>query len=418
MAILFLFFLTKFAAVKNKKLSIIIALIFFACSIKANDSTELLQANNNDSIQLSLLTCGSGDDIYSYFGHTAIRYKDLKKNIDVVFNYGMFDFHSPNFIFRFVRGLTDYQLGVTDFEYFYDEYRNENREIWEQPLNLSRPEKDKLIARLLENYKPQNRIYRYNFLFDNCSTRPRDQIVESVNGILVFQDDMTIKIEDSSFRKIIHQYVGNHPWGAFGIDLLLGTKADKPISRMDMTFIPFYLQHFFNTATVKSSSGESKSLTDGNFILLDKQKANGQKSNFAWFTPLLCSLLMLAFYSILTLRDFSKKNISYIPDLFLFFLAGISGLVIGFLVFFSEHPAVSPNYLLFVFHPFYLFILPWVIQMNVNKLLSGINCIILTLFILAFPVNPQNINICVLPLTICLLERSLCYLVIPSIHKQ
>lgn len=129
-----------------------------------------------DSIRISLLTCASGEEIYSLFGHTAIRYENYTRGIDAVFNYGIFNFNAPNFILRFALGETDYQLGVTDYERFAAEYYYLERDVWQQELNLTVQEKEKLVMLLEENYRPENRIYRYNFFYDNCATRPRDLI--------------------------------------------------------------------------------------------------------------------------------------------------------------------------------------------------------------------------------------------------
>lgn len=184
-----------------------------------------------DSIRFSLLTCGAGEEIYSLFGHTAIRYENFTRGIDAVFNYGIFSFNTPNFILRFTLGETDYQLGVTSYKQFAYEYTWTGRDVWQQTLNLNAEEKKKLLALLEENYLPQNRIYRYNFFYDNCATRPRDQIERAVQGTLEYADDMTSFQTGISFRDIVHQYTIGHSWARFGIDLCLGSQADKDISR-------------------------------------------------------------------------------------------------------------------------------------------------------------------------------------------
>lgn len=198
----------------------------------------------DDGIRLSLLTCGPGKEIYSLFGHTAIRYENRRKGIDVVFNYGLFSFQSSNFILRFTLGETDYRLGATEYKYFLSEYLLDNRDVWEQTLNLTTEEKQKLINQLEENYRPENRVYRYNFFYDNCATRPRDQVERAVNNSLRYSDDMTTTDTGRSFRDIVHQYCQGHPWSQFGIDLCLGSEADRPISRHQMMFAPFYLKDF------------------------------------------------------------------------------------------------------------------------------------------------------------------------------
>ena len=142
----------------------------------------LSYAQKRDSIQFSLLTCSPGTEIYSLFGHTAIRYQNYTQNKDIVFNYGMFSFSSPNFIYRFVKGETDYQLGVNDFRSFEAEYMFRGSSVYQQILNLTYEEKLKLQNLLFTNYLPQNRVYRYNYFYDNCTTRARDQIEKCIDG--------------------------------------------------------------------------------------------------------------------------------------------------------------------------------------------------------------------------------------------
>ena len=195
---------------------IYIALLLLPClSIRA---TEAQAPPQEDSIRLSLLTCGPGEEIYSLFGHTAIRYEDPKRGVDVVFNYGLFSFDTPNFILRFTLGETDYQLGVTDYRRFIASYWMEGRDVWQQTLNLTPAEKRKLVALLEENYRPENRVYRYNFFYDNCATRPRDQVERAVDGRLRYADDMESTDTGRSFRDIVHQYSEGHPWARFGMD--------------------------------------------------------------------------------------------------------------------------------------------------------------------------------------------------------
>ena len=162
--------------------------------------TQQQKTAATDSVRVSLLTCAAGGEIYSLFGHTAIRYENYTRGIDAVFNYGMFNFNAPNFIFRFALGETDYQLGVTDYEHFAAEYNYLGRDVWQQTLNLTEEEKERLIALLTENYRPENRVYRYNFFYDNCATRPRDQIERAVNGTLQYADNMTANSTGISFR--------------------------------------------------------------------------------------------------------------------------------------------------------------------------------------------------------------------------
>ena len=217
-------------------------------------------ANSNDSIRLSLLTCAPGEVIYTLFGHTAIRYENPSQGIDVVFNYGLFSFDIPNFALRFSLGETDYRLGVIDYPHFAGEYAYFGRSVWQQTLNLNNEEKAELIRLLQENYRPENRVYRYNFFYDNCATRPRDKIEESIAGKVIYP----VEPQDGSrtFREIVHQYCKGHPWARFGIDLCIGSEADRPITQRQMMFAPFYLMDAFAGAQITGDSIQRPLVTD------------------------------------------------------------------------------------------------------------------------------------------------------------
>ena len=245
---------------KRNLLILIYFLLRLLCPSTASAQPQTPQEATPDSIRISLLTCASGGEIYSLFGHTAIRYENFTRGIDAVFNYGMFNFNAPNFIFRFALGETDYQLGVTNYEHFASEYNYLGRDVWQQTLNLTQAEKEHLFNLLQENYRPENRIYRYNFFYDNCATRPRDQIEAAIDGTLQYADNMTDTDTGVTFRDLLHKYSEGHPWSRFGMDLCMGSKADQPINRRLMMFVPFYVQDFFNTARIIDNEGQARPL--------------------------------------------------------------------------------------------------------------------------------------------------------------
>ncbi|MDD3036764.1 DUF4105 domain-containing protein [Bacteroides sp.] len=356
---------------------------------------------SNDSIRLSLLTCAPGEEIYSLFGHTAIRYENLIQGIDVVFNYGMFSYHSPNFIFRFSLGETDYSLGVADFTHFAAEYNFYGRSVWQQTLNLTDEEKVHLINLLQENYRPENRIYRYNFFYDNCATRPRDKIEESITGRVIYPEGSS-----HSFRDIVHEYCKNHPWSRFGIDLCIGSEADRPITQRQMMFSPFYLMNFFANAKI-NHDGQQRPLISSTKIIVDATP-DTEESN--WIpTPFQSTLLLFILTAAITIYGIRKQKGFWVFDLILFGVAGMVGCVLAFLALFSEHPTVSSNYLLFVFHPGQLFFLPYIIyciRKGKKCWYMSLNTLVLTLFIVLFPFIPQRINLAVVPLALSLLIRS------------
>lgn len=361
-------------------------------------------ATSNDSIRFSLLTCAPGEEIYSLFGHTAIRYENKIQGIDVVFNYGLFSFNTPNFIFRFSLGETDYQLGVTDYERFAAEYAFDGRSIWQQTLHLNDEEKSRFIQLLEENYREENRVYRYNFFYDNCATRPRDKIEESIVGKVIYPTEP--KDGSYTFRDIIHECCQGHPWARFGIDLTVGSEADRPITQRQMMFAPFYLMNAFDGAQIATPT-EQRALVAMTEQVVD---ATPDLDESDWMpTPLQCALLLFIVTAAATIYGIRQSKGLWGIDLFLFGLAGLVGCALAFLALFSQHPAVSANYLLFVFHPGQLLFLPYILYCVRKRKKCGyltFNFIVLTLFIVLFPFIPQRFDLAVVPLALCLLIRS------------
>lgn len=387
-----------------------IKIILIACLISlAAKAENNVQTAPGDSIRLSLLTCAPGEEIYSYFGHTAIRYEEPAKGIDVVFNYGLFNFNAPNFIFRFALGETDYILGVIDYSRFAAEYAFDKRSVWQQKLNLTPGESRKLATLLIENAKPENRTYRYNFFYDNCSTRPRDKIEESVQGKVVY--NYPAKDGEKSYRDLVHQYTKGHPWSQFGIDLCIGSEADRPITSRQMMFIPFYLEDAFTSARIVND-GNSRPLVAERSLIVDCENNRTAADTTGFrdlFTPIRAALLLFIIVAAATIYGIRKKKSLWGLDIVLFGMAGIAGCILSFLALFSEHPTVSSNYLLFIFHPGQLIFLPFM----VNAARKGrkywyhvLNFAILTLFMLLFPLIPQRIDLAVVPLALSLLIRS------------
>lgn len=218
----------------------LISCVFSSTKVWGEISSDIKKVPQTDSIQFSLLTCAPGSEIYALFGHTAIRYQNFSKGVDLVFNYGMFSFDTPHFVYRFVKGETDYQLGITPYSYFESEYAFRGSSVYQQVLNLTYLEKISLLKLLQDNYLPENRVYRYNYFYDNCTTRARDQIERSIQGKVVYPSVDWHK----TFRGIVHEFTKGSPWDELGIDLCLGAEADKPIDLRQQMFAPFYMRYF------------------------------------------------------------------------------------------------------------------------------------------------------------------------------
>ena len=331
----------------------------------------------------------------------------------------MFSFNAPNFEFRFALGEPDFQLGLISYEHFIGEYDYYERDVWQQTLNLNQEEKERLVSLLEENYRLENRTYRYNIFYDNCATRPRDQIEKAISGTLQYADNMTDHNTGITFRDLINQYSQGHSWSRFGISLCLGSKADKPITRREMMFIPFYVKDFFNKANIIDKEGKERPLVLPEEKILETSVSHPESSSET-ITPIRVALLLFILVTAATIYGIRRQKTLWGLDLILFFIAGVAGCIIAFLAFFSQHPTVSPNYLLFVFHPLHLICLPCMINKVRKRKRSRYmtaNFIVLTLFILLWAVIPQRFDLAVLPLALCLLIRSASNLILTSKKK-
>ncbi len=362
-----------------------------------------VQSQSTDSIRFSLLTCAPGTEIYSLFGHTAIRYENYTRRIDVVFNYGMFSFNTPNFIFRFVAGETDYQLGITPYSYFEAEYAMRGSSVYQQVLNLTQSEKERLLTILENNYLPENRIYRYNYFYDNCTTRARDKIEECIEGKVVYPDSLSGK----SYRSIVHEFTAGSPWDEFGIDLCLGAEADKEINKRQQMFSPFYMKYYASNAYIVDAGGTRRPLILDETKIVDVEPDEVQPGFV--LSPLMCGALFLALCVVVAWGQWKTQRIWWGWDIVLYGLQGLAGCIIAFLFFFSVHPTVGSNWLLILFNPIPLLYLPFMVYKAVKRKKDYYhvgNMVYLTLFITILPFCGQEFNLTVLPLALGLLVTS------------
>lgn len=362
-----------------------------------------VQSQSTDSIRFSLLTCAPGTEIYSLFGHTAIRYENYTRRIDVAFNYGMFSFNTPNFIFRFVAGETDYQLGITPYSYFEAEYAMRGSSVYQQVLNLTQSEKERLLTILENNYLPENRIYRYNYFYDNCTTRARDKIEECIEGKVVYPDSLSGK----SYRSIVHEFTAGSPWNEFGIDLCLGAEADKEINKRQQMFSPFYMKYYASNAYIVDAGGTRRPLILDETKIVDVEPDEVQLGFV--LSPLMCGALFLALCVVMAWGQWKTQRIWWGWDIVLYGLQGLAGCIIAFLFFFSVHPTVGSNWLLILFNPIPLLYLPFMVYKAVKRKKDYYhvgNMVYLTLFITILPFCGQEFNLTVLPLALGLLVTS------------
>ncbi|HPS10980.1 MAG TPA: DUF4105 domain-containing protein [Paludibacteraceae bacterium] len=357
----------------------------------------------SDSATLSLITCSPGPQIYALFGHTAIRLVDPTRGLDIVFNYGMFNFNKPNFYLKFIQGATDYELGAYETKYFLPEYRERNSSVTEQMLNLTTVEKQQLADALFVNYQPENREYRYNFVYDNCSTRPRDKILSVIKDKVVYD----YVSEPQTFRNWVGTYTGENTWAKFGIDMLLGREADELSTRWSSMFLPEVLCREFGAVKIIAHDGTTRSLVNAEKIIVPRQDSI-VKTNFLQL-PITVTLTVLLLGVLLIFYEKRRKKYFKIIDSVLLIVSGLAGVIIFYLMFFSVHPLVHSNFNLLWCNP--LNVLVGLFLWN-RKLRSVINYFqlanVLLFFgaLLVFVLSVQALNVAFIPLIVLLLVRS------------
>jgi hypothetical protein len=317
--------------IKNSFFNKIVFLFFFSI-------TFLHSTVNAQTYQISLLTCDPGEELYSSFGHSALRVLDLDTGKDIVFNWGTFDFDDPGFYLKFTQGKLDYFLSLSTYNQFIYHYQYFQRGVREQILNLSPEQIDRAISIMNENARPENIHYRYDFFFDNCSTRIRD-IMEVILG-----DNLDWNhpedAEEKTFRDLIDEYVYRLPWADFGIDLALGSVIDVQASEREKQFLPEYMEAAFARAEIVGD-GPTRLLAQPAKPVLDYPLPPYEGDVF---NPYLVFWVLAIAFIIITFIGFKKKKLYIGFDIALFTILGLIGLLITFLWFFTEHTATVNNW--------------------------------------------------------------------------
>ena len=381
----------------------IILLITFVLAFVKPTSAQLPDVTLSENANVSLLTCSAGDELYSIFGHSAIRINDPDSGVDWVFNYGVFDFNDPNFYPNFVRGKLNYILAVSSYKNFERGYVFEDRYIYEQVLNLSLTEKQMLLDSLAINYLPENRYYLYDFLFDNCATRIRDIFVEAIPSTLTF--DYSELDEGLSFRELLMPNLVGKPWPELGINLLLGVSADKTAQPWEYMFLPEHLQTAFKNVSIARDS-LAISLAQPANVLLEGDAVSATKFRHA---PLLVFLLLLILSGCFTFVNLRKGRVNNWFDKFLFGVIGLLGIILAFQWFGSDHAVMSNNYNLLWAHPLH-FIAAIILSLKgfgkAKRIYFGINLVLMVLLMLFWFILPQNLPFAMLPVVATLAIRS------------
>lgn len=369
-----------------------------------------------DSTRISLVTCSPyQNEVYAKFGHTGLRVFDISQNIDLLFNWGIFSFDTNNFYAKFIIGYTDYMLGVVETKSFLDEYRSRGSAVVEQVLDLNTAEKIDLMNLLMENAKIQNREYRYNFVFDNCATRPRDLLMHAVNQScehIVYHNPSRLPM---TYREFVSHYVGKRTWLMFGIDLIFGASSDVVPSQTQSMFLPENLEDEFSDATIISDSISERNLVLKKNYLIPQigEKYNPDEHFFSF--PFLAGLIILLvrfFFFVRELQLIGKKFLK--TDCILLVLTGLVGCVAFFLTFISVHPLVGHNFNILWLMPLNIIagILIWFKPMRKILFFYFIIYLLLILYSLGmFTAGVQAINVASIPLILTMLLVAISWII-------
>lgn len=358
---------------------------------------EKLQAQDSTRLRISLLTCTPGEELYSIFGHSAIRITDSIQQTDYVFNYGTFDFNDEAFYLKFIKGKLLYYVSVEYFNDFLFSYQQMGRGITEQILNLTPNEKIAITKALFDNAKEENRYYKYDFFLDNCTTRLRDIIAKYKNPHPQLPAVMPVQ---TRFREAIHAYLdrGGQQWSKLGIDILLGLPTDKIMSVPEQQFLPDNLM----AALDKNSNVKMVSLKNDLYIAGRTPKTGFYLSPLMLFS----TLFILVFVSSLSKNIHIVNCLKYF-DSILFFFTGLLGIILILMWTATDHSMTKNNFNLFWAFPGHI-----LIAFGLNKKSQFIKKYLLItsalslLMLATWSFLPQSLNNALIPVVLIIVLRS------------
>ena len=385
----------------------VILIIAFALGIFSNISLHAIDSQEN--IEVSVLTCSPGQEVYSLYGHTAIRVKDNINHTDYVFNYGVFDFETEYFVWKFVLGKTDYLCMATPWEYFLKEYRDRGSSVVSQTLNLTDSETLKIKDYLYNNIRRENRTYRYNFLTNNCTTRVMDCVESCIDGDLVYSWQQT----PLTYRQILHEYTQAFPWCQEGNDILLGADVDTVLSHRATCFIPEYYMKAIETAVVRNEFQDTRKLVKHTSTILQANPHITTNTHAFPLEPFELGWLAFAICILILFIEFVTKKMLWGLDVILLLAQGLAGCLTTFMFFVSEHPAVDSNWLIGILNPLPLFILPYVTKAafhDKQSLWHYFLAVWIAAYMLFIPWMPQHLCTLTIPILALLLSRQVSYI--------
>ena len=358
--------------------------------------------------RVSLLTCAPGSEVFELEGHSGLRLQSPETG-DVTVNWGIFDFNSPNFIYRFVKGETDYSIGECQTDLFLYQYRYYGREVTEQVLNLTDAEAREVIRLVEENLRPGNRIYRYNYVKDNCATRCFEIVERAVGDTITFGETPAEISDSPTFRRVMAYYHDHYPWYQFGIDLALGSGIDREISTRETAFAPVVLEQLAASARV----GNRPLVTETHILVEGRPGGVVLPATPFYLSPLWWGWIFFCVALLVTVVDVRRRRPTRLFDTVVYAAEGTAGLILTFLIFVSVHEATSPNWLYLWLNP--LVFLPavgiWLKKAkNMVFCYQIVNFVALLVLLVIGAVGLQSLNAAFYPLILSGLLRAYTYI--------
>lgn len=374
---------------------VLIIILFFLAVIIKNLNSQSVQDTT-----VYLITCSPGTETYSIYGHSAIRVMISHLNSDTVYNWGVFDFNTPNFVWKFAKGRLDYLLDASEFQRFMPEYYYEKRSVVSQKINLESSEKRVLLSLIQVNMLPENRSYRYDFFYDDCSTRIRDLIEKTVGAKLIYPPEE--KRMMPSFRDLVGEYQKSYPWLKMGVDLIMGTPGEVKANFRDMMFLPLYLQKNLTMAVINRDHKMIPLLSSRDTLLeFEPQVVKAKFYNTPIFIFTLL-FIVIVFLSIL----FKKGRIINAIDILLFTLFSVLSVLMIFFNFFSDHLQMKMNLNIVWFNPAIIICLFSLIFRKSWEIWFRIVFFLAMVFLPLIIIFPSAINSSFVPVMLLLILRS------------
>ncbi|MDE6283086.1 MAG: DUF4105 domain-containing protein [Muribaculaceae bacterium] len=344
-----------------KRIIITAIIAVLSLPVKATDvpTGEPVDSALSAAPRVSLLTVSPGAEIYELDGHTAMRFY-LPGKYDYVVNWGVFDFNAPNFLYRFVKGETDYMAYPFPFGYFIEEYRTQGREVTEQVFHLTPAQAIALQQMVEENLLPQNRTYRYNYIYDNCATRPFQLVEKAVGSEIILPDTVPFTYGETgiadtpgrhTFRTEMTRTHADYPWYQFGIDVALGNGLDREISTRERLYSPLFLKEALTQAYYLTPDRQQYPIVSTTRVILPAKSRVTATPTPGWLTPDAVACILLILTAVVAWHDIRRRKVTRWYDSVIYSCLFIVSLLLTFLIFVSVHEATSPNWLYLWINP-------------------------------------------------------------------